>query len=394
MAKLLFNKYRPVLMVSLALTVSSAVVSAQGYYDDDIYYDASRKTETKKQQKQQQQTVSAAASTRSSYYVVNNGSVSTADYPSADTYVLPEQSLDMDVDAYNRRGQFLVSDDVQGDSTTVGDFAYTQRIERFHNPDIVAGSDDQELQDVYAYAMQQPQNVNIYVISDPWDYYYGPSWTWSWRYRHPWYWNAWGPFYAGWGWDPWYWDPYCSWGYGCGWGFGWGHCWSPGWGHGWNHGWGPSYAWRPVTPSGSSRPHNQVGGGGSMAAHRPGSYSPASVGVSRPGNMGRGRFGTSGAGTVNSASSTRPGYSPSAAQQAGNGSTVSGQGGNMNRGRSAMNSSNGSSNTRSSSNYNTRSSSSRSSSGYRSSGSGSRGASGTHGSSGASRSGGGSRGRR
>ena len=157
---------------------ASAVTFAQSYYDDDIYYDASKK-------KTEQKTVSSknASSSKSAYIVGNKNSV--ADYAAADTYEVPASgSLNVDVDTYNRRGQFLVSDSVYSDVNGNGtDFSYTQRLERFHNPDIVSGSDDEELKEVYSYAMSQPQNINIYVIdNDPWNYF-GPSW--SWRYGNP-----------------------------------------------------------------------------------------------------------------------------------------------------------------------------------------------------------------
>ena len=358
---------------------------AQGYYDDDIYYDASKKKAEQKAQKQAQQKAAQSA------YMVTGNAVS-GDYQAADTYAVPAvSSLDIDVDTYNRRGQTPSTGNVNAND---GDFTYTQRIERFHNPDVVAGSDDEELKEVYTYAMQQPQNINIYVIdADPWNYW-GPSW--SWRYGNPWYWNSWYYPSYGWGWNSWAWDPYWSWGWGPSWSWG-GPAWGPGWsGPAWGPGWGPAQAWRPTTPSGSSRPHNYVGSG-ATAAHRPGSaYAPSAT--SRPGNMGRGRYGTST--TINNGASTsRPGsYSPSTSRPSSSSSMDNGRPGNSGRGRSAMNTNNNT-NTNNNSNrnsYNTNSnnsyrSSSSSSGSFRSSGGGgSRGGySGTHGSSG-----GGGRGRR
>lgn len=372
------------LIVLAIIAVTSTVSVAQNYYDDDIYYDASKaKKEQNKQVKKQN------VNEKQGYYT--SGKVSHVSYPSADTYVVPDGSLNMDVDAYNRRGQFLVSDSVAADQSPMEDFAYTQRIERFHNPDIVYGSDDDELKHVYSYAMQQPQNINIYVVdNDPWSYY-GPSW--SWRYGNPWYWNTWGPSWGwSWSWNSWAWDPYWSWsvGWGPSWSWGWRPSWSwtPGWGHSWC---GPVHAWHPVRPS-TSRPYRPIVGG-STATHRPGSYTPSnSHGVtSRPGNMGRGRY------TYPSSSSDRPGnYKPSG--NGNSGSSVS-RPGNMGRGRSSMTGNNNynSNNRNSYNNDNGYRQSSNSNGAFRQSG-GSRGYSGSHGSmggGGSNRGGGGSsRGRR
>lgn len=329
----LSNIIRRFSVVALVAATVSGSAFAQGYYDDDIYYDASKSKKEKKAQ-QKKQTVSK----QSSYYGNrNNSGYQVADYPAADTYTV-NGSLNMDVDTYNRRGQFLVPDSIPADSLENGDFTYTQRIERFHNPDIVSGSEDQELRDYYGYAMQQPQNVNIYVIdNNPWNYY-GPSW--SWRYGNPWYWNSWGPSWSlSWGWYSWAWDPYWSWGWGPSWGCGpswcWGPAWYPSYGPGW--GWiGSVHAWRPTTPSGSSRPHPSVGGAG--ATHRPGGYGSGSTVTNRPGNMVRGRYGY---GTTHSATPSRPGnYSPSTGNGSHNNSQSTSRPGNMGRGRSNYNSTN------------------------------------------------------
>lgn len=377
----------------------SLPAAAQNYYDDDIYYDASKKKTEKTEAKNKQTSGRTSQSGTNRYAAPAQG---FGNFNAADTYELPASSLDVDVDAYNRRGQFLVSDSVGVTEQGDGDFLYTQRIERFHNPDVVSGSSDEELKDVYAYAMQQPQNINVYVIdNDPWSWY-GPSW--SWRYGNPWYWNTWGPSWS-WSWgiyDPyWSWGP--AWGPSWGWSWGWGPSWGPAWGHGWGPAWGPSWggpahAWHPVTPSGSSRPHRPVGAG-AVSTHRPSNYAPAGTATNRPGNMGRGRYGTAGQSLP---SSNRPGgYRPSATQGGNNGAATA-RPGNMGRGRSNMNSTNSSSTNRNS--YNTNSNNSyrqpsNSGSSYRPSGSGfSRGSSGTHssggGSSRGSGGGGASRGRR
>lgn len=395
----LINITRRLLPAALIAAVSVSV-TAQSYYDDDIYYVA-----PKKKADQKQTTTAKTANSASSQYVASGASAH--DFAPADSYTTTSSSmLNVDVDTYNRRGQFLVSDSIVATEDANGDFLYTQRIERFHNPDIVAGSNDEELRDVYAYAMQQPQNINIYVIdNDPWSWY-GPSW--SWRYGNPWYWNTWGP---SWNWSLGFYDPYWAWGPSWNWSWGWGPSWGPGWSHGWGHGWGPGWgpswsgpgmAWnRPSTPSGSSRPHRPVGTGAVMT-HRPGSYSQPST-TARPGNMGQSQYNNAG---QSAAAGTRPGnYTPSTSGSNGSSSSAVAPTTTGGRGRAAMNQSTNSNSTRNtynnynSNNNNYRQSSNSSSGGYHSSGSGfSRGSSGTHSSGGGagrgSSGGGGGRGRR
>ena len=325
---------------------------AQGYYDDDIYYNP-KEEKVVKQQKKQQKPVS--------YYHLDSKR-GGGDYQPADTYAPTDNPLNVDIDEYNRRGQFLVSDSVVADSSLVNEFEYTRRIEQFHNPDIINGSDDSDLQEYYYTARQQPVDINVYVIDNPW----------SWRYSNPWYWNAWGP---AWSWGP-------SWGYP-----GWGGCWHP------SHGpvWGGGHAWRPSSP-GASRPHRPSNG--SMATHRPGSYAPGSAGsISRPGNMGIGRRPGAASSGYRPGNSSRPGsYAPSNGGSnhggASNGSI------NLNRGRNNSGSYNQGSNRQNSrSSYNQQS---RGGSSWRQSGGGggSRGMSGSHGGGGSSHGGGGGRGRR
>ena len=183
----------PVIMVAALPVVA---VAQDYYYDDDIYYDASSKK--KEQTKKQPQTSQKKNNSSGTYYNYSTGTRPTsdaparvADYPAADTYTPGAGSSSVDVDTYNRRGQFLVPDSVVGEKEGGSDFAYTQRIERFHNPEIVSGSDDADLQDAYYYTTSQPQtNINVYVVDDPW-YAWSPSWTW--RYGNPWRWSVWGP---------------------------------------------------------------------------------------------------------------------------------------------------------------------------------------------------------
>ena len=193
------------LLPAIFLTAAFTGV-AQGYYDDDIYYNP-KEEKVVKQQKKQQKPVS--------YYHLDSKR-GGGDYQPADYYAPTDNPLVIDVDEYNRRGQFLVPDSVVADSSKVNEFEYTRRIEQFHNPNIITGSNDSDLQEYYYTAQQQPVDINVYVIDNPW----------SWRYSNPWYWNGWGPSWSlswNWGWNSWYWDPYYSWSWG------WGPAWGPAW---------------------------------------------------------------------------------------------------------------------------------------------------------------------
>lgn len=343
---------------------------AQDYYEDDIYYNPAKEV---KQVRQPAVAPAAQGTTRAdgAYYVDN----SPVDYPGSDSYTVPAGSLDMDVDTYNRHGQFLVADTVAGVSRDAEDsFAYTRRIERFYNPDVVEGSSDAELADYY-YSEQPATNINVYVVDtypmySPY-YYYSP-----WRYRYGWY----SPYYwdACWGWDP-YWS--FSWGWGPYWSYSWG--WGPAWGH---HHWGPApvwgaapgHGWRPSTP-GASRPHRPAyagSGASSVGGRRPSSMGASQGTLSRPGNMGRGRY------TIPySGSTTRP-ASSSTQQQ------TTARPGNSGRGRSNATQQSSSSRTTNRNSYSTPSRSTNNSGSYRSGGGG---GGGSHRSTGG---GGGGRGRR
>lgn len=257
------------LMASLLLG-SGFFASAQSYDDDDIYYNPDKaKKEVKKTAKKASNAV-------------------VYDYPSADTYqpVTPG-SNNIDVDAYNRRGVFAPQDTTT-QKQQQGDFNYTRQIERFHNPDVIAESNDDEVASLY---YSQPANINIIVQNDPfaynyWGYpYYGSSWYWGYS-PASWYFNwAWGPSWS-WSWGP-------SWAWGPSWSWGWGPSWA--WGPSWNWGWGPS--WTPVIPSRPNRPIGNVrpgynshqASGNTRPGYRPGSssrpaYSPSTGGSYRPGN--------------------------------------------------------------------------------------------------------------
>ena len=236
-------------------------IQAQGYYDDDIYFNASKAKKEKVENAKKAAEAKAAAN-----YVKNQ----SHDFPGADTYQVTGD-LSRDVDEYNRRGPSASNRYAQSATTTDsllnGDFAYTRRIERFHNPDIVEGSSDADLQYLYYNDEQELQNtasnitqINLYLDSTPWGWswpnrwsgFWGPSWaSWTWGPSWSWGWNwGWGP---SWGWDP-YWAGSWGWGPGWGWGASWNWGWGPGWG-GWGPAWaGPSWGWgggigRPVRPT-------------------------------------------------------------------------------------------------------------------------------------------------
>ena len=284
-------------LVALAF-VSMPLMAMSQEFEDDICYNPSKEKKATKPKK----------NTAPIRYVP------TQDYPAADTYSFNSAST-RDVDEYNRRYVTTPNDTMARDSAYMSDsFAYTRRIERFHNPDVVASSGDDQLIDYYYSQPSETSSVNIYVNTDPylgWGIYpyygyYGYSPYYS--YYRPWY--SWS-----WTFDPWYWGSSWTWGYDPYWYGGWGYpywAWSspcPPYHH--HHGYGPGSSWYPSSP-GSYRPHGTASAG-STSGRRPGSmyngYTPSGSGMSRPGNMGRGR----GNSTVTVPSTTtRPGgYAPS-----------------------------------------------------------------------------------
>lgn len=369
-------------LIALAATALISRAAPAGYDDDydDIYYNEAKDKKAKAEKK--------AAEARATNYVPNV----VQDYPDPAIYKAQGPGLDVDIDTYNRRGQFLVSDSVPTDSLDANNdtYAYTRRLEKFYNGDIVNGSNDQALIDSY-YAQPACTDINVYVVNpSPWSYgyfspwyynaWYGPSWTWGWY--DPWY--SWS-----WGWGPGYWGP--SWGWGGPWGPAWGPSWGGSWGPSWGggHGWGNGHDWAINNPGGS-RPHRPAGSGSSSTVgRRPGAFSAGASSVSgRPGNMG----GTRGNGTYSPAynSGKRPGTgigTPASRPSSGQGTV------NTNRGRygNSNNTNTNTNNTRRSYDWNSGSSSGS----YRSTGVGGGGRS-THGvGGGGSRStgGGGTRGR-
>lgn len=241
-------KINRILLTLAGIVAVTSAATAQSFFDDDIYYDASKDKSTPKTSKTIRQTYSTPST------------VIVAEYPSADTYTV-NGTRRISIDDYNRRGIF--AKDSLSNDTTATDFAYTRRIEQFYNPEIVSGSGDQELANIY---YMEPERVNIYVNTPSayWGYdyfyphfsWYSPYWSFNWRWNSPWYWDSWH-------------DPYWSWNWG--WGPAWGPSW--GWGHpgwGWGPAWGPSWGWGHPG-CGPSHPVNRP----NVPGYRPGNNRPA-----------------------------------------------------------------------------------------------------------------------
>lgn len=200
----------------------SATVAAQDY--DDIYYDSSQQQE--KAAARVEEPEPAVTTT------VHDDDV-IADYYTADQVPQGWEDNVVDlrnVDEYNRHigsgdllAQNAVGDTVSVDSTLAGGgdaFQYTERIRRFHNPDVIAESEDSDAVDLYVYTRP---DVNI-IVGTPTTAYVSP-WgatvsfnTWGWGL------SVYDPWFDPWYYDPWYYRPYwyySSW-YRPYWGWGWG----------------------------------------------------------------------------------------------------------------------------------------------------------------------------
>ncbi|MDE6310444.1 MAG: hypothetical protein K2L96_01330 [Muribaculaceae bacterium] len=278
----IFSKLRlaTVALMAFGGIVLSPCVHADDY-DDDLYYSPAKAEKQKKEAAAKQRAAAEKARKEYEARIARQDSM-TAAYSEAH----PMSGLDMNVDSYNRHGSFLVGE-MPADTTGLHiagltDFAYTRRIERFHNDSIVTQNPDEELQEYYyaaTAAQENPTVVNIYV-NNGWPYssfyggYYAPRYGWPWVWNYAWNWGL-----------GWY-DPWFDMGWGLGWSWNWGWNWGPGWGpNPWypGMGWiGPSNQWRPSGIPGASRPHGYASGNA-----RPNNLTPS--GSVRPGNMGRGR---------------------------------------------------------------------------------------------------------
>ena len=242
------------LLISAMLLLTPAAVYAQDYFDDDIYYNPKKSSSTSQKKK--------------SAYIPN--------------------MADMDVDAYNRRGEQYYASPVDTIGTYVEngeDFVYTQQIQKYYNPTIVVDNAD-VLGDVLENAYG---NVEI-VIDNNGLPVFSPYYGWNYPYYAGW-WSSpsWGLSINPWGWSIGFYDPWYSWGWRPSYAWGWG----PGWGPGW--GWGPSCPGhpggrppmanyrpngnRPVGPNSGWSNSTRPGGGGNLAHRVPGGNS-----VNRPGS--------------------------------------------------------------------------------------------------------------
>lgn len=318
------------MLAVVVAALSSVPVMGAGYddYDDDIYYNAAKAKE-KAEKKAAEKAMQEAEKRASQAYVPNR----VVDYEDPALVVVNNGSgLNVDVDVYNRRGQFLVSDTVAPMSSAdvnPDTYEYTRRIERYYNSDIVNASGDAALIDSY-YSTSPDTDINIYVVNaSPWAYnswynpwgwnsfywnsWYYPSWSLSWNYYNPWY--SWS-----WGWGPsWSWGP--SWGWGPSW------SWGPSWGWGGPSWGGPGHIHHPghmaVTTPGASRPHTPVGVS-STTGRRPGAFSAgAHTSFTRPGAVTRPST-TPSAGSISRPSTTpsRPGTGMTPSTTRGRNTTV------------------------------------------------------------------------
>lgn len=223
----------------------------------------------------------------------------------------PSRSLEMDEDAYNRRGSYLTD---QGDAvsefamsdegfvliTEEGDTMWmntdTLRLTRVEDGDgWVNGFDGSDSDYEYAMRIIRFRNPRYAIpVSSPlyWDVVYGsalwPTWEWNiyddgmyayvfptssnwyyWDYvmSYPFGWSAWG--------SPWYAHHGCHWGHHAGWQF-YGHVWydpwfnpyfshyHPGWHHGHHHGYYPNFGMgKPVVDAPKAYPNYRTSTGAS-----------------------------------------------------------------------------------------------------------------------------------
>lgn len=267
------------LIYSIALMAMAAPFVANAQEFDDIYYNPKK-----------DKTVNQTTTKKQSNYIKDFSSI--------------------DVDQYNRRGQYYASpiDTIGAKAENDEDFVYTQQIQKYYNPTIVLDNAD-VLADVLNNSYGNVEIVfnngipsfSPYYYSYGWPYYnsyygwnswtWGPSWSWSWNWGPSW---AWGPSWS-WNWN-WNWGPSWAWGPSWSWGWGWNNPWNWGHGPGWGHGpaWGPGRPYADYRPGGrlpnrpgsnwasNTRPGGNYNGGHSAAG---GGYRPTNSGVNnRPNN--------------------------------------------------------------------------------------------------------------
>lgn len=177
-----------------------------------------------------------------------------------------ENFSDIDVDAYNLRGQYYNSpiDTIGSRTASEEDFVYTQQIQKYYNPTIVLDNSD-----VLADVLENSYG-NVEIVFNGVTPSFLPVYSYGWPYYRsyydPWYLNV---SFGGW-YDPWYWGPSWSWGWGPSWSWGpsWG--WGPGWSHPHGPTWHPNTTWspggnRPVRPGSGWAGNNRHGVSGKPA---------------------------------------------------------------------------------------------------------------------------------
>lgn len=181
----------------------------------------------------------------------------------------------VDVDEYNRRGQYYSSpiDTIGSRVENDEDFVYTQQIQKYYNPTIVLDNSD-VLADVLNNSYGNVEIVfnNGIPSFSPWYGYY----DYGWPYYSSFGWNSWN-----WGWNSW------NWGWGPSWSWNWGPSWN------WSWGWGPSWSWGWNNPSwgwGHGRPYADYRPGGRLP-NNPGSNWASNT---RPGGNYNGHYGSNG----------------------------------------------------------------------------------------------------
>lgn len=211
------------LLIVLLMSLLPLCVFAQDNWDD-IYATSKPKKEKTKPQVQSKNAYNATRANRAQQVMVvhDNGDITLE----------TQGNVNVDVDAYNRRGgnvdTYQYNDDTSAYSNDddADNYEYTDRIVKYHNPQnsvkISSGND-----------------INVYVLNDTYnDYYRCRGWNfnvnvgWGWGFG----WNSYYPWY-----DPWYYPSYRYYGwyspwYYSGWYAGWYDPWY--WGGGWYY---PSY---------------------------------------------------------------------------------------------------------------------------------------------------------
>lgn len=259
---------------AILLTIASLAFGfgANAYdYTDDIYYNP--RTETSSNKK-----------------VAKNNSGYSSNLVDFST---------IDVDEYNRRGQYYYSavDTIGSYVESEPDFIYTTQIQKYYNPTIVTDNADvlnEVLNNSYG-NVEIVYNYNGSPSFVPYSYYNYPYY---WNYYNTWY-SPWswnfniGPFGFNFGWSSWYaWNPYWNWGPSWSWGPSWGWAWNrptwhPGWGHGPHHpGWNPAPP-RPMATYSPGGRNNYGFNGGGLSNNRGNTFngSASQGGASRPGGV-------------------------------------------------------------------------------------------------------------